>query len=148
MLKNYKFSFQLSALALFLFIMVPNFIWFAIPVENDILRKEAVLPALDIIQSIFQALLIATLIFIKNKTAKPPSGLSYISVISMVILYYLCWVLYYFNIVNYLSILGLAVFPCLAFLLYAVIHKNYVAVIPTIIFAVCHIAGSVINFII
>ena len=40
MLKNYKLSFEIWGLLLFLIVMIPNFIWFAIPAPNDILRAE------------------------------------------------------------------------------------------------------------
>ncbi len=42
MLKNYKLSFEIWGLLLFLIVMIPNFIWFAIPAPNDILRAESI----------------------------------------------------------------------------------------------------------
>lgn len=40
MLKKYEFGFDVGCLLLFLIIMIPNFIWFAAPAPNDVLRME------------------------------------------------------------------------------------------------------------
>lgn len=42
MLKKYKLSFEVWGLLLFLIIMIPNFIWFAISAPNDILRANSI----------------------------------------------------------------------------------------------------------
>ena len=42
MLKKYKMGFDIWALVLFVVIMIPNIIWFAIPAPNDILRTESI----------------------------------------------------------------------------------------------------------
>ena len=39
---RYCKSFEIWGLLLFLIVMIPNFIWFAIPAPNDILRAESV----------------------------------------------------------------------------------------------------------
>ena len=46
-LKEYKFGFNIYGLLLFLIIMIPNFIWFAIPAPNDVLRTESVTEVID-----------------------------------------------------------------------------------------------------
>ena len=53
-MKKYQFGFGVWGLALFLLIMVPNFIWFAIPAPDDVLRHESVTPFIDTLASIFQ----------------------------------------------------------------------------------------------
>ena len=67
MLKKYKFGFDIWGLAIFLIVMIPNFIWFAIPAPNDILRKESVTAIVDTIGSICQVLFIGSLCVIQNK---------------------------------------------------------------------------------
>ena len=42
MVKKYKMGFDVWALVLFIAIMIPNIIWFAIPAPNDILRTESI----------------------------------------------------------------------------------------------------------
>lgn len=37
--KNYQLGFDPWGLALFLTIMLPNFVWFAFPAPNDMLRE-------------------------------------------------------------------------------------------------------------
>ena len=54
MKKNYKLGFNIWGLLLFLIIMLPNFIWFAIPAPNDILRADSVTPTVDAIGSFCQ----------------------------------------------------------------------------------------------
>ena len=49
MLKEYKFGFNIYGLLLFLIIMIPNFIWFAAPAPNDVLRTESVTEVLSLI---------------------------------------------------------------------------------------------------
>jgi len=47
MLNKYKISFDIWALLLFLIIMIPNFIWLAIPAPNDILRTDSITKTID-----------------------------------------------------------------------------------------------------
>ena len=46
---RYRFGFDFWGLLLFLLVMAPSFIWFAVPAPNDILRAESVTPVVDII---------------------------------------------------------------------------------------------------
>ena len=66
LVKGYKLGFESWGLALFLGIMLPNFIWFAVPAPNDILRGESVTEVADIIGSVFQAVMIAALCLLKR----------------------------------------------------------------------------------
>lgn len=59
-LKEYKFGFNIYGLLLFLIIMILNFIWFAIPAPNDVLRAESVTEVIDIIASVCQVLMLNT----------------------------------------------------------------------------------------
>ena len=54
MCEKYKFGFDIWGLILFLVIMLPNFIWFAVPAPNDILRVESVTKVADAIGSVCQ----------------------------------------------------------------------------------------------
>lgn len=47
MLKKYEFGFDVGCLLLFLIIMIPNFIWFAAPAPNDVLRMDSITETLD-----------------------------------------------------------------------------------------------------
>lgn len=66
-MKNYKFSFDVWGLAIFLIIMIPNFIWFAVSAPNDILRKESKTAVIDTIASVCQVLFAVSLCVIVNK---------------------------------------------------------------------------------
>ncbi len=58
-LKQYRFGFDPWGLLLFLLVMLPNFIWFAVPAPNDILRADSATPVVDAIGSVFQVLTVA-----------------------------------------------------------------------------------------
>ena len=69
--KKYKFGFDIWGMIVFLIIMLPNFIWFAVPAPNDILRTESITVIIDAIGSICQVLMIFSLcVFIKSNEEK------------------------------------------------------------------------------
>lgn len=146
-LRKYRLTFDPWGLLLFLLVMLPNLIWFAVPAPNDILRRESVTPALDGIASVCQVLLAAALCVIVNRERERlrPSPLIG-ACIACGLLYYLGWGLYYLGIVHPAVILLLTVPPCLCFLFFALDRKNYMAVIPIVVFTVCHLIYSIANF--
>lgn len=70
MLKKYKIGFDIWGIIVFLIIMIPNFIWFAVPAPNDILRTESVTVVIDAIGSICQVLMICALCVFINPERK------------------------------------------------------------------------------
>ena len=147
--EKYKFGFDIWGLILFLAIMIPNFIWFAVPAPNDVLRMESVTKVVDAIGSVCQVAMVATLCAIVHKERKKLSITSLIiAVIGCCLLYYLCWIFYYIGMVNATVILGMTVIPCFAFLFFALDRENGVALVPIGGFTVCHVVFGVINFIV
>ena len=67
MLKKYRFGFDVMGLVIFLIIMIPNFIWFAVPAPNDILRNDSSTEIIDTIGSVFQVLFVTSLCVVINK---------------------------------------------------------------------------------
>ena len=149
MLKKYKMGFDIWALVVFLIIMIPNFIWSAVPAPNDILRTESATKVIDTIGSIFQVLMIFTLcVFINPKRKKLSFTKTIITVICCIVIYFCSWVFYYLGVTNWLVIMGLTIPPCMAFLFFAIDRKNYISIVPIAIFTVCHVIFGVVNFII
>ena len=149
MLKKYKIGFDAWGLIIFLIIMIPNFIWFAVPAPNDILRVESITEIADTIASICQVLMIMSLCIFSNKERKKQKITRFIiTTIICCLLYFLCWLYYYIGVTNGLVILGLTIFPCLAFLFFAIDRKNMIAIIPVIAFMICHLIYGVVNFVI
>lgn len=149
MKKNYKFCFDICGLVLFLIIMLPNFIWFAIPAPNDILRTDSVTPAVDAVGSLCQMFCIAAICIIKRKSIpKIQVNSLIIMVIASVLLYFTGWIFYYIGVTNLLIILLLTIPPCAAFIFFAIDRKNVIALIPAIGFSICHITYAVVNYII
>lgn len=66
MYKKYKLGFEIWGALLFLIIMIPNFIWFAVPAPNDVLRVDSVTKVLDTVASVCQVLMIVLLCVLKN----------------------------------------------------------------------------------
>lgn len=148
MLKNYKLSFNIDGLLLFLIVMIPNFIWFAIPAPNDILRSDSITEMVDTVASICQVLMITALCVLRNKESKKICATPFIIAAGgCCLLYFISWIVYYAGIVNTIVILGLIVLPCLAFLFFAIDRKNGIAIIPILIFTICHFIYGVVNFI-
>ena len=146
-LKQYRFGFDPWGLLLFLLVMLPNFIWFAVPAPNDILRADSVTPVMDAIGSVFQVLTVACLCFvIHNDRSKLRFSPLIITAIVCVAIYYIGWALYYTANVSPTVILLLTVRPCLAFLLFAADRKDLPAVVLAAGFTVCHLIFGVVNY--
>lgn len=146
---KYKIAFDRWGFLLFLVIMVPNFIWFAVPAPHDILRGESATEAIDMIASICQVLFAAALcVFINERRDALRLTPLLCGCAVCGALYYAGWILYYLGVAAPSVILLLTVPPCLAFLLYAIDRKNFIAVIPIALFTVCHLTSSIVNFII
>lgn len=145
---QYRFGFDPWGLLLFLLVMLPNFIWFAVPAPNDILRAESATPVVDAIGSVFQVLTVACLCFvIHNDRSKLRFSPLIIVAIICVAIYYIGWGLYCTANVSPTVILLLTVPPCLAFILFAADRKNLPAILFATAFAVCHLVFAVVNFV-
>lgn len=148
-MKKYKVSFDVGAIILFLIIMIPNMIWFAIPSPNDILRAESVTKLVDMIASISQVVMLGILcVFVNAECEKYRLTRFVFATIISCVLYFICWILYYAGITNDGIILGMTICPCLAFLFFAIDRKNYIAIVPIVVFMACHLIYGIVNFII
>lgn len=149
MLKKYKMSFEIWGLLLFLIVMLPNFIWFAITAQNDILRSDSITETIDTIASICQVLMVVALCAFKNRDASKLCVTPFLIIsVGCCLLYFISWIFYYVGIVNVGVVLGLTIPPCLAFLFFAIDRKNGIAIIPISVFTICHLIYGVVNFII
>lgn len=148
MLKKYKLSFDIWGLLLFLIIMIPNFIWFAIPAPNDILRTKSITETVDTVASVCQILMIVAICIFRNRESKKLCITPHIIMVAICYLLYVAsWIAYYNGMANVIVILGLTIPPCLAFLFFAIDRKNGIALIPISIFTICHLVYGVVNFI-
>ena len=149
MLKNCKFTFSAWGLGLFLLVMLPNFIWFAVPAPNDVLRNESITPVADMIGSVAQVVFVAALcLFVRTDVKKVRFSPFVMMTIACVLVYFAGWLLYYLGMTGAPVILMLTVPPCLAFIFFALDRKNCLALIPAAVFTVCHVIFGVVNFII
>ena len=149
MMKKYKFGFDIWGLILFFIVMIPNFIWFAVPAPNDVLRAESTTQTIDMIASICQVILVAALCLIISKEHRKIKLSPTIKVVIIcVLIYFAGWILYYCGNVSAPVILLLTIPPCLSFVFYAVDRKNTIALVPAIVFSCCHLIYGVVNFIV
>lgn len=147
-MKQYRFGFDVLGLAVFMLIMLPNFIWFAVPAPNDILRLESKTAVIDTIGSVCQALFVAALCFIVNKNrSKFRVTPKIIAAVCCLLIYFVGWGFYYAGITALHVIICLTLPPCLAFLFFALDRKNYIAVIFISVFTACHFIYGLSNFI-
>jgi hypothetical protein len=145
---KYKFGFDVSGLILFLLVMLPNFIWFAVPAPNDVLRSDSVTTIVDTVASVCQVLTIACLCFVIHKERrKLRFSPLVIATVVCIVVYYTGWVLYYTGNANTWVILLLTIPPCLAFILFAADRKNIPAALFATVFVVCHLIFAIVNFI-
>ena len=148
MLKRYKLSFEICGLLLFLIVMIPNFIWFAIPAPNDILRTKSITETVDTVASVCQILMIVAICIFRNRESKKLCITPHIIMVAICYLLYVAsWIAYYNGMANVIVILGLTIPPCLAFLFFAIDRKNGIALIPISIFTICHLIYGVVNFV-
>lgn len=147
-LKNYRLGFDLWGLGLFLLIMLPNFIWFAYPAPNDVLRGESVTPVIDAIAQVFQIAIVAALCVVVNIKRDRPMKRGYLAgVAACVAGYFAGWIAYYAGIANAAVILDLCLAPCGAFLLFSAARKNAPALLAGACFTICHFIFAIVNFI-
>ena len=145
---KYRFGFDILGLVLFLLVMLPNFIWFAVPAPNDVLRTESATPVVDVIASVCQVLTVACLCFVINKErSKLCFSPLVIATMVCVVIYYVGWLLYYGGFTSAWVILLLTIPPCLAFIMFAADRKILPAVLFATGFDVCHLIFAIINFI-
>lgn len=148
-IRNYKMGFDMWYLILFLAIMPPNFIWFAVPAVNDVLRNKSTTPRIDTIASVFQVIMVVALCIIINKyRRKPMKKAMFRGIIILIMLYYIGWCLYYTGAINPVVILDLCIAPCLTFVLFSMSRRNVIALITASIFMLCHVLYGVVNFVI
>lgn len=143
-MKQYKFGFDFPALVLFLLIMTPNFIWFAIPAPNDVLRTASSSAVLDMLSSICQVLMVAALCLLVNRERErlhPTPLIVWAAVCCL--LYFVNWAVYYAGLVNAVVLLGLTLLPCGAFLLFAADRRNMIAAGFASLFTLLHFAHGI-----
>lgn len=147
-IKKFRFGFDLWGFLLFVFIMIPNIFSVIVPVKNNFSSWESVTPQIDTVMSISQYIMIAALCMIINTDAKKIRFNSLIALMVIFsIMYWASWAICYCGIWNTPVIMALCVLPCAAFIFYIIDRKNYFALPFAVVFAVLHIARSMINFI-
>lgn len=146
-LKNYRFGFDPWGFGLFLLIMLPNLVWFAVPAPNDILRAQSATPLLDSIGQVFQAIMVAALCGVRNIARDKPMKRGFQNgTLLPTLLYIIGWRAYDTGAVGSVVILSLTLAPCAAFLAFSLGRKNGIAVVSAGAFTICHLIFAIVNF--
>ena len=145
---RYRLGFDPWGLGLFLAVMAPNFVWFALPPPNDIFRAASVTPLLDGAEQALRVVMAAAMCGVVN-TARdgfgrpgPAAGAGL-----CVLLYFAGWAAYYAGIANAAVLLTLCLAPCGAFLLFSAARRTAPVLIAGAGFTVCHAICAAVNFI-
>lgn len=147
-IKNYKFGIDIKGILLFLIIMIPNIIWFLVPAPIDPLRNESITPSVDVVAQVFQILMVAALAIIRNHEGLIKfNKIERVTMLLLIVLYFMGWVFYYTGIVNAIIHLDLCIAPCMAFIAFSYWRKNAVALLSAVGFTVCHVIFVCMNFI-
>lgn len=150
-IKNYKIGFSLTGLIAFIIPMIPNVFWAVLPpVSSSLPANDAAIPAIGVIGSICQSLMIAIQILLINKERKTTKSKKWIAAIALICLlgYLLSWVVYYKVTITPLLLLGMAVLPSIYFICVGLYLDNYLSIIPAVTFAVIHITTTAENYLI
>ena len=84
-----------------------DFIWFAIPAPNDILRAESITEMVDTAASVCQILMIVSICIFRNRESKKLCiSLFVIMATVCYLLYVASWIAYYNGMTNAIVILG------------------------------------------
>lgn len=113
-MKSYKIRVDGGGALLFLFIMLPNLFWAAVPAPDDVLRRESCTPLLDAAGSACQVLFTAALCMLVNKTRKPLGATPLVlASAGCVLAYFIGWGFYYAGFTGLPVILALTLPPLL-----------------------------------
>lgn len=145
--KRFRIGLNGFGVVIFAAVMVPNVLWYYFPAGNDPLRIPSTTVLLDTIATVFQAVFVFLMCLFVDRLAEKPTGRhpGILAAFTLVLLYGISWLIYYFVAVNMAVILALAVLPCLAFLAVEWACQNRLAAVPTVIFLVLHTVSTVIH---
>src|SRR5665647_883667 len=126
-IKNYKIGFSLTGLMASLIPMIPNIFWAILPpVSTTLQANDAAIPAIGVISSVCQSLMIAMLIILINKERKASNRKKWIGGIGVLCLtgYFLSWAVYFTGSITPMLLVGMAVLPSIYFICVGLYLEN------------------------
>lgn len=143
----YRWGIDFSSIVIFLLVMIPNVIWFAIPAPHDILRRDSLTPNLDVLASVLQILMIASLcLLVTDEQDKVIKQSEWYSIGLMIGIYWFGWLFYYAGCTHLLILMTLCAVPCMIFMVTASFQKKLPAFVLAVLFAICHLTCGIVNF--
>lgn len=146
MLRRYRLGLDWGGLVLFLILMAPNFVWFAVPAPQDVLREESLTPVLDTLAAAAQVFLAAALCLVRRREPAPHHRGWSLTAAALAAGYLLCWAGYDAGITAVPVLLLMCLLPCGAFLCYGIGGKNFAALVPAALFTLLHLIHGIVNF--
>jgi hypothetical protein len=92
--------------------------------------------------------MIALLIILIKKESKTNIRVKLYSVLvtSLLVGYYILWIIYFAGMISPWMLVGMAILPSLYFIFVEMWMKNYIAIIPSVVFGIVHIASTWSNY--
>ncbi len=139
--KKYRLGFSLRSLIFYLCQLLPNIIWWAHPPENDVLSANASPHmVMNAAEHVFGVAMMAALVLIVRRDNVRNHSAFLLAAILALLVYYVCWVMYYMGNVNpYMFVFGFALMPVAAFGTFGVWTGNYIMLAPLLVFAAFHL---------
>lgn len=146
-LKEYHFGISTPGILAVALIMLPNLAYFLATPPNDFLNENSAVNDLwNLVENSGRFGLMLALCFVVHGRA--PRGNLLVSglAVASILAYYGLWWGYFMGAVNQWLLLGLAFFPALFFLLVSWQQRNGIALFFASVFAVVHVAATIVKF--
>lgn len=139
-----RFGFLVASLQL-----LPNIIWVLFPPDPDVLtNNSSVFPLLEYSEHILGTSIVLMLLFLVGEGDHKliPKGKQAIGSFAAIVLYWICWILYYAGLQCNVVIYSMVVLPPIAFFLAGMAKKVPIISIAASLFVIFHVLVTLENF--
>ena len=149
LIKQYEIGFDFWGFILFLAIMIPNFVWYFVPVENDILDIPTMTPVIDRISRIFQFLAVGALCVLRNVDGKTPMNTAKkIAIAVGYVIYITGWTIYFTGHSSNFTVIIITIVPAVMLMIFSSGRRNILAFYAFLMFLIFHSIFAFMNFIV
>ncbi|MCK9524572.1 MAG: hypothetical protein M0R49_01410 [Limnochordia bacterium] len=148
-MKNVRMGFSKFGFLVAFLQLLPNIVWALFPPEPNILTANASLqPFLEYGEHILGVSIVIMLMFLVggNDQRLIPRGKPTILALGAILLYWVCWILYYAGMQGNVVIYSMVVLPPIAFFLAGIAKRVSIISIAAMLFVVFHILVTLENF--
>ena len=147
--KNIRIGFSVFGFIIVLFQSLPNIIWALFPPKiNPLEGNASSILFVEYGEHILGVAIVTLLLFLVNtaqKKAIPNVPLTYVG-FAAILLYWLCWALYFCTIQPYPLIYAMVILPPVAFFCAGAAQKIYIISVASVLFLALHLTVALENF--